>query len=119
MNSSDKMDNKHKGKRAEKLAADFYLKHGYSIKERNYRHSRGEIDLIVTIEFILVFVEVKFRTGSSFGYPEEFVSQNQQRSIITTAEHYIVSNDWNKNIRFDIIAIDEHDTITHFEDAFY
>ena len=36
-----------KGKEGEMLAADFLVSKGFEIIERNYRHKRSEIDLIV------------------------------------------------------------------------
>ena len=35
------------------------------------------------------------------------------------AEAYIVQFDWQGELRFDIIAIENNKDITHFEDAFY
>lgn len=110
---------KEAGNRAEQLALDYLLKKGYILKEQNYRFKRSEIDMILIQEGTLVFVEVKFRKNASFGYPEEFVSNNQIKSILTAAENYIKETNWEKNIRFDIIAINFKNTIEHFQDAFY
>lgn len=107
------------GSRAELQALDYLLSKGYTLQERNYRYRRSEIDLILSHDQTLIFVEVKYRRSSHFGYPEEFVSANQQRSIIEGAEHYINKVEWTGNIRFDIIAIDAQFEINHFEDAFY
>lgn len=107
------------GRQAEELALNYILQNGYELKARNVRHKRSEIDLIVSKDQLLVFIEVKFRKGKQYGHPEEFVSANQKRSIIEGAEFYIESNKWNSNIRFDIIAIDAQMNIEHFEDAFY
>ncbi|MGC9022626.1 MAG: YraN family protein, partial [Dissulfurimicrobium sp.] len=64
---------------AEKLAADFFIKKGYTVLERNYRVSCGEIDLVLTIGDILVFVEVKARWGRGCGLPQEAVTLRKQR----------------------------------------
>ena len=107
------------GQKAEVMALNFLNQKGYSLKEKNYRHKKSEIDLILVHNQTLVFVEVKYRSTNQFGHPEEFVSPNQQRSIIAGAEHYIEENKWAGNIRFDIIALDAQLDIEHFEDAFY
>jgi len=107
------------GRQAEELALAYFLQNGYELKARNVRYKRSEIDLIVSKDQLLVFVEVKFRKGIQYGHPEEFVSVNQQRSIIDGADFYIESNNWSGNIRFDIIAVDAQMNIEHFEDAFY
>ncbi|WP_422361315.1 YraN family protein [Reichenbachiella sp.] len=107
------------GQKAEEKALQYLLNKGFVLRERNYRCKRSEIDLILVESKTLVFVEVKYRSTSQFGHPEEFVSDNQKRSILQGAEHYITELDWQDPIRFDIIAIDAQFNITHFEDAFY
>ena len=77
-----------KGKEAEDMAADFLKAIGYEIVERNYRHRRSEIDLIVRKEKWLVFVEVKMRSSDAFGYPEEFVDYKKAKNIVYGAEQY-------------------------------
>ncbi|MDW3212238.1 MAG: YraN family protein [Reichenbachiella sp.] len=110
---------KYIGQKAEQEALNFLVDKNYSLLERNYRYKRSEIDLIMTNQKTLVFVEVKFRSNNKFGHPEEFVSDNQKQSIIKGAEHYIDSIAWEDNIRFDIVAVDANFKIEHFEDAFY
>ncbi|UXX80722.1 YraN family protein [Reichenbachiella carrageenanivorans] len=110
---------KAQGHKAEDLALDYLLRKSYVLADRNYRHKKSEIDLIMRQKETLVFVEVKYRSSTKFGHPETFVSPNQQRSIIEGAEHYMITNNWQGNIRFDIIAVDAKYHITHFEDAFY
>jgi putative endonuclease len=68
-----------------------------------------------------VFVEVKTRTSSDFGQPEAFVNERKSDKIREGAEHYIISNDWTGNIRFDIISIKtgKENELIHFEDAIH
>ncbi len=116
------MDRKSIGKKGEDWALTYLEQKGYRLQARNYRHRRGEIDLIVEKENRLIFVEVKLRADDRFGLPEEMVSSAQQALIIQTAEHYILEKDWQKDIRFDIIAIlqkEDQREIQHFEDAFF
>ncbi|MFY0651021.1 MAG: YraN family protein [Cyclobacteriaceae bacterium] len=108
-----------KGEKAEQLAVEYYETKGFEVVERNYRWSRAEIDLIIMKPQLLVFVEVKYRTNMNYGNPEDFVSPNQQRSIIEAADDYIHAINWVKDIRFDIIAINRQNQLEHFEDAFY
>ena len=107
------------GAKGEELAVQHYKKLGFEVVERNYRYSRGEIDLIVLKKQLLVFVEVKFRSNIRFGYPEDFVSDKQREMIVTVADDYIQAIKWKWNIRFDIIAIDSKLNIEQFEDAFH
>lgn len=112
-----------KGQYGEDLAANFLQQNDYELVMRNYTYKRGQIDMIVKTSGVLVFVEVKLRSLNDFGLPEETVTENQQNLIIQTAEEYIEANNWEGDIRFDIIAIELKANlspqITHFEDAFY
>ncbi len=112
-----------KGKQGEQIARVYLTKKGYTIRQKNYRFKRYEIDIIAEREQLLVFVEVKFHENTGFGLPEEAVSDAQQDQIIEAAEQYILDTDWQGDIRFDIIAIETHTEnavkIQHFEDAFY
>ncbi len=107
------------GREAELQVADFYERMSFVVKERNYRYRRAEVDLIVQKNDLLVFVEVKYRSHTGYGYPEEFVSDSQQQLILSAADYYLQSENWQKDIRFDIAAVDGSGQITLFEDAFY
>jgi putative endonuclease len=113
---SDKIKTGNKG---EKLAADFLAGKGFEIVERNYRFKKAEIDLIVKKGDWLIFVEVKTRSSSAFGEPEEFVDEGKGHRIFEAAEEYIYSTDWWGHIRFDIISVKlgQEIEIQHFEDA--
>ena len=110
------------GKLGEKKAAEFLEEKGYTIVERNFRHRRGEIDLIARKENLLLFAEVKTRTGNAdWGYPEEAVTNKKARKVVSCANAYIFKVNWKEDIRFDIISVElgESVLITHFEDAFH
>ena len=109
------------GKEGEKLAANYLMKKGFEVIERNYRYRRFEIDIIAKKEKTLVFVEVKTRSANYFGEPEEAVGEKQSSQIIEAAENFILEIDWKGDIRFDIISVLKRGEIqiTHFEDAFY
>ncbi len=113
--------NKELGQEGEQMAADYLKKNGWQILELNYRYRRSEIDLIATKGQLLVFFEVKARSDTAFGHPEDFVGDKKAENIIKGAEHYIEKLDWKGNIRFDIISIikKEIPELAHFEDAFY
>ncbi len=112
-----------RGKHAEVLSADWLISQGYEILERNWRYRHAEIDLICSYSGLLIFVEVKFRSGTGFGYSEEFVDYNKRRLILQAAEEYIYKIGWQKDIRFDIVGVykDKRETVRfkHFQDAFY
>lgn len=109
------------GNEGEDLAASFLQKKGYEIVIRNYRYKHAEIDLIVKQKELLVFVEVKTRSSSSFGEPEDFVDAKKATKIFEAAEHYMFESNWNGNIRFDIVSVKTgfKTEVVHFEDAMH
>ena len=109
----------------ESLAATYLQKKKYKLLASGYRCRFGEIDLIVADRNFLVFVEVKLRKNDRFASAMEFVDQNKQKRIRTTAEVYLSQNPTDLQPRFDVIEIyapDGVDTkkpeIHHLEDAF-
>lgn len=113
--------NKKIGDWGEGLALEYLESKGYTVVAKNYRYSRFEIDLIAEKDDLLVFIEVKTRSGIQFGYPEDWVDNNKVQRILEASDNYIHDNDWQKGIRFDVIAIlsGNKPEIKHFEDAFH
>lgn len=110
------------GKQGEEEAMHYLNANGYQILERNYRYQHAEIDLIAQKDKMIIFIEVKARSSTAFGNPEEFVSYTKVRLIKKAAEHYIFAKDWQHDVRFDIVAIVRTGgemKIKHIEDAFY
>lgn len=111
------------GNWGEEKASDYLIGKGFEILEKNYRHKHAEIDLIARVNKMLIFVEVKTRSGIGFGMPEEFVNYSKAKLIMKAAEHYIFDTDWHFDVRFDIVSILLHPNggfeIRHIEDAFY
>jgi putative endonuclease len=90
----------------EKLATAYLLEKGCQIIDCNLRTPYGEIDVIVKADEILVFVEVKTRTGAKFGYPEGAITPRKRSHLSDAAQYYLqehpeIQGDW----RIDVIAI--------------
>lgn len=110
------------GAYGEQLAANYLRKHNYSILERNYRHQRAEIDIIAQKDDQLIIVEVKTRNSDFFGDPQDFVTSSKIKLLVKAADEFIISNDLDLEVRFDIIAVlknKEVERLEHFENAFY
>jgi putative endonuclease len=111
------------GSESEKLASEWLQARGYELVEANYRFKHAEIDLIMKHQGLLIFVEVKFRSGTGYGYAEEFVDYRKRQLILRAADQFIYERDWHKDIRFDILGVykDHKGNIAfkHFQDAFY
>lgn len=109
------------GKQGETEAAQYLREKGYEIVARNYRHQHAEIDLIAQKGKLLIFVEVKTRSNTAYGNPEEFVNYTKARLIMRAAEQYIFAHNWQFDVRFDIVALTmtSHELrVKHIEDAF-
>ncbi len=111
------------GKKGEQIALEFLVNKGFIILEQNYRVGQKEVDLICLDNEILVFCEIKTRSGTQFGFPEEAVSNAKQNHLKATAEYYLDQNPKYTQLRFDVVSIiisnDVVKEIVHFEDAFY
>ncbi|WP_412063201.1 YraN family protein [Rubrivirga sp. IMCC45206] len=116
------------GRRGEDVAADFLEAKGYRVMDRNYRFGREEVD-IVAFEpnarndgGMIVFVEVKARSGTGFGRPEAAVDEPKQKAIKRVAEAYLHERRLIPSpTRFDVVAVlfgGGAPDIEHFENAF-
>lgn len=110
------------GKLGEELAVAFLQQNGYEILETNYTFQKAEIDIIAQKEKVLAIVEVKTRSSIDFGLPQDFVKPKKIQLLVKAVNEYVVSNDLDLEVRFDIIAINKDSgdfNIEHIEDAFY
>ncbi len=109
------------GKKGEQLAIDFLQKNKYKILEKNYRYLKAEVDIIAQKGEVLAAIEVKTRTSAYFGNPEEFVNPKKIKLLLSAIDNYVIENDLDVEVRFDIIAIitnQKKTKIEHLEDAF-
>lgn len=88
----------------ERAALSYLLEQGYALLEHNYRLPCGEIDLIVEKDGVIAFVEVKARTGSSYGRPIDAVDARKQQRIIRAAAQYHSAHRGHPT-RFDVVEI--------------
>lgn len=96
------------GKEGEKLAEVYLAKRGYQMLHRNWRYGRYEIDLIATKNDLLRFVEVKFRSYTQFGRPEEAVTKKKIKSLMQAIEQYLYLHPEHEDFRLDVISIVQH-----------
>jgi putative endonuclease len=110
------------GADGERRAVRFLKKLGYQIVKRNYKCPPGEVDIIARDGETLVFVEVKARSGTGFGLPQEAVDRRKQRRLVNVAFHYIGRLSEQPPVRFDIVTVmqgrDGSFRVEHFPDAF-
>ena len=108
-----------KGAAAEQLAADYLVRQGLSVIERNFRVKGGEIDLVCRDGKTTVFVEVRLRSSSNFGGAAASITATKQARLILAARHWLVRHG-ETPCRFDCMLLDglESKDIEWLRDAF-
>lgn len=101
-------------------AAEQRLKEqGFQLLARNWRCRTGEIDFIAIDGEILVFVEVRTRSGrATFGTPQESVNARKQRQIVETSQVYLhQERQHGRQVRYDVLAVQTDPTgaVLHIE----
>lgn len=98
---------------------------GWRIIDRQWRGSKGEIDLVALDGEVLVLVEVKTRRGARMGTAEEAVSPAKAERLIALGSEYVATHPvyadhyW----RVDLVAITlgaggAVERVTHIQNAF-
>ena len=105
------------GSLGEIRAEQFLTEKGYEILARNVVLPGSEIDLIARDGGVIVFIEVKTRSGS-FAPGRAAVTPAKQKRICKGAVYYMMRNGlMNRQARFDVIEIQEA-RVTHIVSAF-
>ena len=115
-------DHNELGKLGEELAVEFLQKNGYEILETNWVFQKAEVDIIAKKENILAIVEVKTRSSLDFGLPQDFVKPKKIQLLVKAVNEYVISNNLDIEVRFDIIAVYKEGksfAMEHLIDAFY
>ena len=105
-----------KGAAGEQLAAEYLLRQGLSLLERNFRVKGGEIDLICRDGKTTVFVEVRLRSRSDFGGAAASITATKQARLILAARHWLLRHG-ETPCRFDCVLLDG-DKLEWLRDAF-
>lgn len=95
------------GEKAENRALARLRKAGLRLIKRNFRTRHGEIDLVMQDGNCLVFVEVRYRSRTTFAPAAISVDRRKQNKLIRAAEAFIV---WHMRwqhcpTRFDVVAM--------------
>ena len=113
------------GEWGERKAAEYLQSQGYRLLDTRFRCREGEIDLILSRERYLCFVEVKLRKDADMAQARESVTPAKQRKVRTPALRYLSQHPTSLQPRFDVIEIYAPQgvetvlpTIYHLENAF-
>lgn len=113
------MNKRQLGSDYEDRACEYLTSQGYEILDRNFRNKKGEIDIVAKDNGCIVFVEVKYRHNTSYGYSSEAVNTRKQMIIYRVAEGYLSYRKeyYGMPCRFDVIGFDDN-KLNHIKNAF-
>lgn len=110
------------GKDGENIAEYFLTRRNYTILERNKQIGNLEIDLILSKNDVLIFVEVKTRSTDLFSQPTDSINNKKLDNIRNAAAIYADQIQYNGRIRYDIVSVVLYEfghKISHHPDAFF
>ncbi len=117
------MSTENRGAAAERFVERRLTAEGYEIIATNYRARPGEIDIIALHDGVLVFVEVKQRTGDRYGSVDESVDRRKIQRILETGDVFVAEHpEYGDHLwRLDLVAITlrrdgEIERFHHYED---
>ena len=96
------------GKWGEDIAAEYLVAHGWYIRHRNRRSFHRELDIICIDQDAtqLIVVEVKTRSSTAFGNPDESIDSKKIHDIILATNAYVKLYRLDRlEVRYDSISI--------------
>lgn len=93
------------GRIGEEIAKEYLQDKDYRIIKQNFKSKFAEIDLIAKKNNELVFVEVRTKTGESFGRPEQTIGGKKLHKLKKNVAHYLKYNNYDGPYRIDVIGI--------------
>jgi putative endonuclease len=110
------------GELGERIAERWLRRNGWRLVQRRFRIGHRDIDLIVTRDDTVAFVEVKARRGVEFGDPVEAVNWSKQKELARSASVWIDRHGRpSESYRFDVVGIlveGERVRVRHVPNAF-
>jgi len=94
------------GMLGEDLACEELRRRGYEILVRRFRTRAGELDIIARDGAVLVFVEVRSRSGGSFGTPFDSITWQKRHRLSRMAAAYLCQRRLpDLACRFDVVGV--------------
>lgn len=94
------------GMRGERIAERFLQEKGWRTINRRFRSGHRDVDLVMERRGIVAFVEVKTRSGVTFGSPVEAVDWLKQRHLARAAQAWVALHGReDEDYRFDVVGV--------------
>lgn len=94
------------GRYGERVAVQHLVDAGLTVLDRNWRCADGEIDVVARDGDVLVFCEVKTRSGKAFGDPTEAVVPAKAERLHRLALRWMAARDVVcPRVRFDVVSV--------------
>ncbi len=94
------------GHDAEKRAAVYLEKHGFKIRELNWKTRYCEIDIVAERDGRIYFVEVKYRRNAAHGIGLDYITARKLRQMQFAAQMWVQAYDWPGEYQLVAIGID-------------
>ena len=104
------------GRKGEEAARKLLQRNGMELLDCNWRSGRLELDIVCRDGDTVVFVEVKTRSGSTYGGPAAALTPAKQRTLCRAARAGLAAHDaWSSPCRFDVVCIVREGDTLHLE----
>jgi putative endonuclease len=102
-----RFDPRRLGADGEETVAKWYIERGFTVLDRNWRCSDGELDLVLARDDLVVICEVKTRSGDRYGSPLLAVGHDKQRRLRGLAARWLreAAPFRPERVRFDVAGV--------------
>lgn len=94
------------GTYGEQVAVDLLRQKKYKILHRNYKTATYEIDIIAKKRRRLYFIEVKYRSTSSFGYGHEYITPTKLQQMAYAAQRWTADHEIKNEYQLGVVSVD-------------
>lgn len=109
------MEKKHRGQRAEQIAAEWLQDQWMRICDRNRTMRGGELDIVGYMDDLLVVVEVK--SIDTLDDLHGYLSPTKLRHVIHTTMHRIQTHHWTWPFRIDVLFVVQDRVVERYKNV--
>jgi uncharacterized protein (TIGR00252 family) len=99
------------GREAEGIVAEYLKKQGYKLLDQNWRTRFCEIDLVMTKNKTVYFIEVKYRSNNQYGSGLEYITSKKLQQMKFAAEMWLSNEAWKGWASLVVASVDHHMTV--------